>query len=283
MTRYVLTGSCPDQVGVVAAVSRALAQAGCFIDRSRSYGDHETGLFCIRIEFHPTRGGFSRAAFEAAFAQAVAPLSMDWALRDADAAVKTLILVSKSDHCANALLYAARMGDAPITPVGILSNHRDLEGPLAHWDTPYHVAPVTPDTKPEAEARLFALIEETGAELIVLARYMQVLSDKACARLTGRCINIHHSFLPSFKGAKPYHQAHARGVKVIGATAHYVTPALDEGPIISQVTEPVDHAHSVADLIRLGRDLEARALVRAVAAHAAGRVFLNGGKTIVLS
>ncbi len=282
MSRYVLTAACPDQVGVVAAVSRCLADAGCFIDRSRSYGDPQTGRFCLRIEFHPTRGGFSRAAFERDFGAVVAPLSMEWALRDADRAMKTLILVSKGDHCANALLYAARLGDAPIDVVGVLSNHRDLEGPLAHWDTPFHVAPVAADTKPEAEARMFALIEETGAELVVLARYMQVLSEGACRRLEGRCINIHHSFLPSFKGAKPYHQAHARGVKVIGATAHYVTTDLDEGPIITQVTEPVDHAHSVEDLIRLGRDLEARALVRAVTAHAEGRVFLNDRKTVVL-
>ena len=197
--------------------------------------------------------------------------------------VKTLILVSKSAHCANALMAGARSGELAIDPVGFVSNHHTLGPALSHWGVPYYQVPVTAETKAGAEARLFELVEETGAELVVLARYMQVLSNAACKRLEGRCINIHHSFLPSFKGAKPYHQAHARGVKVIGATAHYVTSDLDEGPIITQVTEPVDHTHRPEDMIQIGRHLEAQALMRAVRAHAEHRIFLSGHRTVILT
>jgi formyltetrahydrofolate deformylase len=280
--QYVLTASCQDRTGIVAAVTTLLAAQDCFIVRTRSFGDPDTGRFFLRIEFHPT-GAFSREAFEREFGDVAARFEMDWRCLPKDRKLKTLIMVSKFDHCANALLYAARVGELPIEPVAIVSNHHDLAAPLAHWNTPFHLVPVTPTTKPEAEAKMFALMESTGAELVVLARYMQVLSEDASRRLSGQCINIHHSFLPSFKGAKPYHQAHARGVKTIGATAHYVTGDLDEGPIIAQVTEPVDHNFSVPDLVTLGRHLESSALVRAVKAHAERRVFINGVKTVVLS
>jgi len=281
--QYVLTASCRDGTGIVAAVTTLLAAQDCFIVRTRSFGDPDTGRFFMRIEFHPTKPSFEIGAFENLFGDVARRFEMDWTCLPKDRKLKTLILVSKFDHCANALLYAARVGELPIEPVGILSNHPDLATPLAHWNVPFHLVPVTPETKPEAEARMFALMESTGAELIVLARYMQVLSEEASRRLAGACINIHHSFLPSFKGAKPYHQAHARGVKTIGATAHYVTGDLDEGPIIAQVTEPVDHNFSVTDLVTLGRHLESSALVRAVKAHAERRVFINGVKTVVLT
>ncbi|MBN8605879.1 MAG: formyltetrahydrofolate deformylase [Caulobacterales bacterium] len=281
--QYVLTASCQDGTGIVAAVTTLLAAQGCFIDRTRSFGDPDTGRFFLRIEFHPTVAGFSIEEFVRRFGEVGERFGMDWRCLPKDRKLKTLILVSKFDHCANALLYAARVGELPIEPVAILSNHADLQGPLAHWNTPFHVAPVTLETKPQAEARMFDLIEQTGAELVVLARYMQVLSEEASERLAGACINIHHSFLPSFKGAKPYHQAHARGVKIIGASAHYVTSDLDEGPIIAQAIEPVDHNFSVQDLVVLGRHLESAALVRAVKAHAERRVFINGRKTVVLA
>jgi len=280
--QYVLTASCQDRTGIVAAVSTLLAALECFIVRTRSFGDPDTGRFFLRIEFHPT-AAFSIEEFEQRFAEVAERFEMEWSCLPRDRKLKTLILVSKFDHCANALLYAARVGELPIEPVAIVSNHDDLAAPLAHWNTPFHLVPVTPETKAEAEAKMFALMESTGAELVVLARYMQVLSEDASQRLFGRCINIHHSFLPSFKGAKPYHQAHARGVKTIGATAHYVTGDLDEGPIIAQVTEPVDHNFSVKDLVTLGRHLESSALVRAVKAHAERRVFINGVKTVVLA
>lgn len=280
--QYVLTASCQDRTGIVAAVTTLLAAQECFIVRTRSFGDPDTGRFFLRIEFHPT-GSFSLEAFERDFGEVAARLEMDWRCLPKDRKLKTLIMVSKFDHCANALLYAARVGELPIEPVAILSNHYDLAAPLAHWNTPFHLAPVTPTTKADAEAKMFALMESTGAELVVLARYMQVLSEDASQRLSGRCINIHHSFLPSFKGAKPYHQAHARGVKLIGATAHYVTADLDEGPIIEQDTERVSHRDTPDDLVRKGRDIERRVLASAVRAFLEDRVLMNGATTVVFS
>lgn len=235
----------------------------------------------LRLQFRPLSTSFDRTDFETSFTELAATLDLNWKLYRADEKVRTLIMVSKSDHCANALLYGARINDLPIEPVAILSNHETLKPRLAHWNIPYHTAPVTPETKPQADSAMFDLIEKTGAELVVLARYMQVLSEDACARLAGRAINIHHAFLPGFKGARPYHRAHERGVKVIGATAHFVTGDLDEGPIITQVTEPVNHGDEVEDLISIGRGLEADALTRAVKAYAERRVFLNGGRTVV--
>ena len=280
---YILTVQCKDRVGIVAGVSGLLADLDCFIMRSRSFGDPDTGNFFLRLQFSPPERGFNAQDFQTRFAGLAEKLGLGWKLYRDHEKLKTLILTSKTDHCANALLYAARIGDLPIEPTAILSNHETLKEHLAHWKIPYRFVPVAADAKEEAEAAMFAIMEETQSDLVVLARYMQVLTPQACARLAGRCINIHHSFLPGFKGARPYHRAHERGVKVIGATAHYVTSDLDEGPIIAQITEPVSHHDSVDDLISIGRGLEAQTLVKAVKAHAERRVFLNGAKTVVLS
>ncbi|MCI4646000.1 MAG: formyltetrahydrofolate deformylase [Hyphomonadaceae bacterium] len=280
---YLLTLSCPDKVGIIAAIARQMEEKDCFIARSRSFGDEETGQFFTRLAFRATREGFDPEQFCRDFQPIADALEAKFQVTSENDKLKALILVSRSAHCANALMAGARSGELAIEPVGFVSNHHILGPALSHWGVPYHQVPVTAETKADAEARLFALIEETGAELIVLARYMQVLSDAACRQLSGRCINIHHSFLPSFKGAKPYHQAHARGVKVIGATAHYVTSDLDEGPIITQVTEAVDHTHTPNDMIQIGRHLEAQALMRAVRAHAEHRIFLTGHRTVILT
>ena len=282
---HILRFQCPDRVGLVADLARAMAEHGWFIAASRTFGDEDAGQFFARLVIHGDEGGGDLEGLEYAL-DAIANAeskTASWSIHRERAPIKALIMVSKSDHCANMLVSAARRGEIPIDPVAFVSNHPDLGPALAHFGLPYHQVPVTADTKPTAEARLFDLIETTGAELVVLARYMQVLSNEACKRLMGRCINIHHSFLPSFKGARPYHQAHARGVKVIGATAHYVTADLDEGPIITQVTEPVDHSHSPADMIRIGRHLEAAALMQAVRVHSQHRVFLSGRRTIILN
>lgn len=280
---YILRLTCPDRVGIVAAIARFMEAEDCFIARSRSFGDEVEGRFFSRLSFRPTGSRFDLKRFRKGFETVARELDAEFAIHREGDRLKTLIMVSRSDHCANALLYGARSGELSIDPVAIVSNHPDLEPSLAHWGLPYHHVPVTEASKPDAERRLFELVGETGAELIVLARYMQVLSDTACRKLEGRCINIHHSFLPGFKGARPYHQAHARGVKVVGATAHYVTPDLDEGPIITQVVEPVDHTMGPPDLIQIGRHLEAAALSRAVKAHAEHRIFINGAKTVVFA
>jgi formyltetrahydrofolate deformylase len=280
---HILTLACPDRVGLVATLARLMERHGCFIASSRTFGDPDTGQFFARLVFQSEAGDAVPEGLRADLESAASDLNASWGIHTVGQPVKTLLLVSKSDHCANTLLYGARRGELPIEPVGILSNHLTLEAGFAHWNLPFFHVPVTADTKAAAEQRLFDLIDETGAELVVLARYMQVLSNDACARLTGRCINIHHSFLPSFKGARPYHQAHARGVKVIGASAHYVTTDLDEGPIITQATEGVDHSFSPADMIELGRHLEGTALLRAVKAHAEHRIFINAGKTVVFA
>lgn len=280
---HILTLACPDRVGLVATLARLMERHGCFIASSRTFGDPDTGQFFARLVFQSEAGDAVPDGLRADLESAAGDLKATWGIHTARQPVKTLLLVSKSDHCANTLLYAARRGELPIAPVGIVSNHTTLEAGFAHWNLPFFHVPLTAGTKAEAEQRLFDLIDETGAELVVLARYMQVLSNDACARLAGRCINIHHSFLPSFKGAQPYHQAHARGVKVIGASAHYVTADLDEGPIITQATEGVDHTFSPADMIELGRHLEGTALLRAVKAHAEHRIFINAGKTVVFA
>ncbi len=280
---YILKLTCPDGIGIVATIARFMEAEDCFITRSRSFGDEVSGRFFARLSFRNEDKSFDPEALSERFATIARQLGGDYRVHRESEKVRTLILVSKSDHCANALLAGARSGELAIEPVAIASNHATLGPALAHWGVPYHQIPVTPETRDDAEARLFTLIEETGAELIVLARYMQVLSNEACRRLEGMCINIHHSFLPSFKGARPYHQAHARGVKVIGATAHYVTPELDEGPIITQVVEPVDHTKGPNDLIQIGRHLEAAALNRAVKAHAEHRIFMNSDRTVVFA
>lgn len=280
---YILKLSCADRSGIIASISNVLVKHQCFIARSRSFGDPSTQNFFLRLAFHSESPDFQLEQLEKDLGQTAEKLDAVWSIQDEARKMKTLIMVSKLDHCANALLYGARTGELPIEPVGILSNHPDLAGELQHWGLPFHTVPVKPATKPDAEQAMFDIIEQSGAELIVLARYMQVLTDKACDRLFGQCINIHHSFLPGFKGARPYHRAHERGVKMIGATAHYVTADLDEGPILAQVTEAVDHSHSAQDFVAMGRSLEATALVRAVKAHAEHRIFLNGLKTVVFS
>ncbi|MDP3458114.1 MAG: formyltetrahydrofolate deformylase [Hyphomonas sp.] len=280
---FILTLSCPDGVGIVARLARLMEAHGCFIVNSRTYGDPETARFFARIVFSTpeTSGALDQVRTEM---QTVGEdLGADWQIRPSAERMKVLLLVSKSDHCANTLLYAARRGELPIDVTGIVSNHDTLKASFAHWNLPWFHVPVTAATKAAAEERLFRIAEETGSELVVLARYMQVLSQDACRRLEGRVINIHHSFLPGFKGAQPYHQAHARGVKVIGATAHYVTADLDEGPIISQVTEAIDHTFSPDDMVETGRHIEGIALLRAVKAHAEHRVFQNSGKTVVFA
>ncbi len=280
---FILTLSCPDGVGIVARLARLMEEHGCFIASSRTFGDPQTGRFFARLVFNTPDDDAALAGVNAAMGRLGEDLSAEWKIRPSAERMRTLLLVSKSDHCANTLLYAARRGELPIEVTGIVSNHNTLKANFAHWNLPWFHVPVTAATKPSAETRLAEIIEETGTELVVLARYMQVLSQDACRRLEGRVINIHHSFLPGFKGAQPYHQAHARGVKVIGATAHYVTADLDEGPIISQVTEAIDHSFTPEDMVESGRHIEGIALLRAVKAHAEHRVFQNSGKTIVFA
>ncbi|MEZ5997575.1 MAG: formyltetrahydrofolate deformylase [Hyphomonas sp.] len=280
---HILTLSCPDRVGIVATLARLMERHDCFIDSSRTFGDELSGQFFARLVFHGPDGDHVPPALLGDVEQAAEDLGAEWNISAAAQRMKTLLLVSKSDHCANTLLYGARRKELPIDVVGIVSNHDTLKDQFSHFALPWFHIPVTAGTKDQAEARLFEIIDETGAELIVLARYMQVLSNEACRRLEGRCINIHHSFLPSFKGAQPYHQAHARGVKVIGATAHYVTADLDEGPIITQVTEAIDHTFTPADMIETGRHLEGTALLRAVKAHAEHRIFSHSGRTVVFA
>jgi formyltetrahydrofolate deformylase len=277
----ILTIACPDRHGIVAAVSGLLAETGAFITESTHFGDPDTGRFFMRTVFR-VDGGQRRTAVAEAFAPIGARFAMDWELHDAAHRPNVVILVSKFGHCLNDLLYRYRTGDLPIRIPAIVSNHPDFAS-LAEWHgIPFHHLPVTPERKPAQEAKLLELVAETGAELVVLARYMQVLSPELCTGLAGRAINIHHSFLPSFKGARPYQKAHERGVKLIGATAHYVTPDLDEGPIIEQETARVDHTFTVRDLVALGRDVENLVLARAVRAHVERRVLLNGMKTVVL-
>ena len=278
---FILTLSCPDRVGIVARLARLMEEHDCFIVASRTFGDPDTGRFFARLVFNMK--GDTLDAVKAGMQEAGEALAADWQIRPSAERMKVLLLVSKSDHCANTLLYAARRGELPIEVTGIASNHDTLKASFAHWNLPWFHVPVTAAIKASAEERLFGIVEETGTELVVLARYMQVLSETACRRLEGRVINIHHSFLPGFKGAQPYHQAHARGVKVIGATAHYVTADLDEGPIISQVTEAIDHSFTAEDMVETGRHIEGIALLRAVKAHAEHRVFQNSGKTVVFA
>ena len=235
----------------------------------------------MRVLFERLEAAPERSSLAAAFAAISERFAMRWALHDAAERPRVLIMVSKLDHCLNDLLYRYRIGALPMEPVAIVSNHRDTYQLAASYDIPFLHLPVTSETKARQEAKLWALIEDERAELVVLARYMQVLSNELCRRLEGRAINIHHSFLPSFKGAKPYHQAYARGVKLIGATAHYVTPDLDEGPIIEQEVARVDYKMGADDLVALGRDVECLALARAVKYHLEHRVFLNGQKTVV--
>lgn len=278
---YILTLSCPDRLGIVHAVTGLLVERRANITEAAQYNDRETGLFFMRMRFDADAATSSPAALHDAFARIAAPMDMTWALVEASARPATLIMVSKLGHCLNDLLFRYRSQLLPVDIRAIVSNHRDYYQLAASYDIPFHHLPVRPDSKVHAEARLTELIAAEGIELVVLARYMQVLSEPLCRQLEGRAINIHHSFLPSFKGARPYQQAADRGVKLIGATAHYVTGALDEGPIIEQDTARVDHTMDAAQLTAIGRDIESAVLARAVVWHAERRVLIDGNKTVV--
>lgn len=280
---YILTLSCSDRVGIVAAVSGHLAEIGGFIVDSQQYADLESDHFFLRIEFKPHGAGFPKSLEElrAGFAPIARHHEMEWELLPSAHRPKLLIAVSKGSHCLNDLLHRWQTGNLPVDVVGVVSNHPDLRD-LTEWHgIPYHHFPINLERKHEQEEKLLSVFVESGADYLILARYMQVLSAGLATHLSGRCINIHHSFLPSFKGARPYHRAHDRGVKLIGATAHFVTGDLDEGPIIEQDVERVDHRATEQDLIRIGRDIEARVLARAVRWTAERRVFANGARTVV--
>ncbi|BCW09892.1 formyltetrahydrofolate deformylase [Arthrobacter sp. NtRootA4] len=279
-TAFVVTLSCPDRPGIVHAVAGALLDAGCNIADSQQYGSPTTGNFFMRVEATTSS---TQAELAAALQPVADTFGMTWQINPVGRKVRTIILCSKDAHCLNDLLFQQRTGTLPIEVPAIVSNHRDLEELANFYGIPFHHIPVTPETKPQAEAELLKLIAEHDAELTVLARYMQVLSNDLCTELNGKAINIHHSFLPSFKGAKPYHQAHARGVKIIGATAHYVTADLDEGPIIEQEVIRVDHARTAAQFVQMGRDVEGRTLAQAVQWHAEHRVLLDGTRTVVFN
>ncbi|MFT4188605.1 MAG: formyltetrahydrofolate deformylase [Aeromicrobium sp.] len=273
---FVLTLTCPDRPGLVYAVTRWIAESGGNLLDSQQFTDLADGEFFLRVHFdHPQTVEELRASF----APVAAEHQMNARLVVAEQPTRTLVMVSKEGHCLNDLLYRQSTGALPIVVPAIVSNHRDLERFADAYDIPFHHVPVV--DKPAAEAEVLRLVAELDVELVVLARYMQILSDDLCRALAGRAINIHHSFLPSFKGARPYHQAHDRGVKLIGATAHYVTADLDEGPIIDQNVQRVDHRLAPLDLARVGRDVEARTLSQAVRLHAESRVLLNGPRTVV--
>ena len=278
----VLLLSCKNQPGIVAAISTHLYEGGCNIRASQQFDDVVSGRLFARLEFEPVGNGeIDAEQASEAFAPLAERFQMDWSLRPADLRMRVLIMVSRYGHCLNDLLYRASIGALRIEIPAIISNHADLAPLAAHYNIPFHHVPVTQDTKSEAEGQLLDLIAKEKVELTVLARYMQILSPELCHALSRKAINIHHSMLPSFKGARPYAQAHQRGVKLIGATAHYVTAELDEGPIIEQDVERVDHTRHVEDLMRLGQDVERRALARAVRWHAEHRVLLDGHRTIV--
>ena len=280
--QYVLTLSCPDKQGIVHAVSSYLFMTGCNIEDSQQFGDRDTGLFFMRVHFSaetPVTVDKLRASFSAIGDS----FQMDWQINGADDRMRIVLMVSRFGHCLNDLLFRARTGALPVEIAAVVSNHTDFAELVGSYGIPFHHVPVTRDTKAEAEARLLEIVRDNEVELVVLARYMQVLSDDLCKQLSGRIINIHHSFLPSFKGAKPYHQAHARGVKLIGATAHYVTADLDEGPIIEQEVERVGHDVTPDQLVAVGRDVECQALARAGKWHAERRILLNGRRTVVFA
>ncbi len=279
MKPFILTLSCPDRPGIVHAVTGFLLAHGGNILESAQYDAPETGQFFMRVHF--TSDAPTIDALASAFAVVASAFAMKAQFFDAAVRTKTLIMVSKLGHCLNDLLFRWKSGVLPIEVVAVASNHMDYYQLAASYNVPFHHIPVTAETKPQAEAKLLDVVNTCGADLVVLARYMQVLSDDLCRNLQGRAINIHHSFLPSFKGARPYHQAFDRGVKLTGATAHYVTPALDEGPIIEQDVARVDHRMTPEDLTTAGRDVESSVLARAVRWHAQHRVLVNGNKTIV--
>ena len=280
MTKYCLTVTCQSTRGIVAAISGFLAEQGCNITDSSQFDDMETGNFFMRVSFVSETGADGVSLTEA-FGPIADQFGMTFEVHDESRKMKVIIMVSRFGHCLNDLLYRVRIGALPVEIVAVISNHMDYQKVVVNQDIPFHCIKVTKENKPEAEAAIMRVVEETGAELVVLARYMQILSDDMCQKMSGRIINIHHSFLPSFKGANPYKQAFERGVKLIGATSHYVTADLDEGPIIEQDIIRVTHAQSPEDYVSLGRDVESQVLARAIHAHAHRRAFLNGNKTVV--
>lgn len=275
---WVLTLSCPDRPGIVHAVTGVLAENGGNITESQQFGDPLTNTFFMRVEVETASNAH---LISTALRPIADEFGMTWRLDAAGRPVRTIIMVSRAAHCLNDLLFRQRSGDIPIDVAAVVSNHTDLQPLAEFYDIPFIHLPVTRETKRESELALVELVDALDVELVVLARYMQILSDELCEELAGRVINIHHSFLPSFKGARPYHQAHERGVKLIGATSHYVTGDLDEGPIIEQDVERVDHSSTAAELVALGQDVERRVLARAVRWHAEHRVLLNGKRTVV--
>jgi len=279
--KYILTLSCPDTLGIVAKVTSLLAQTEGFIIELAQYGDETTNIFFMRCVFTFRNSIDGIDVFKNKFVHVAQAFSMDWDVIEASYKPRVMILVSKTGHCLNALLNKKATGALPIEVAGVISNHRTQEEICGWYKTPFHYLPVTPDNKPEQEQQILALIHQERVDLILLARYMQILSPIMTQELKGRAINIHHSFLPSFKGAKPYHQAHERGVKLIGATAHYVSDDLDEGPIIEQEVARVNHNHTPEDLVTIGGDIESKVLVTACKLHIERRVFLNGNRTVV--
>jgi formyltetrahydrofolate deformylase len=280
--QFILTLSCPDRPGIVSAVSTFLAHNGQNILDAQQFDDIETGHFFMRVVFTAADLAVGLAPLQTGFTAIADRFAMQWQMRDRSSRRRVMLLASKSDHCLADLLYRWRIGELAMIVTAIVSNHpRATYANLDFGDIPFHHLAVTKETRAEQEAAIWDLVNKTQTDLVVLARYMQILSDEMSARLEGRCINIHHSFLPGFKGARPYHQAHERGVKLIGATAHYVTRDLDEGPIIEQDVERISHRDTPDDLVRKGRDIERRVLARAVRHHLEDRVILNGRKTVV--
>ena len=279
-SKYILTFSCPDQPGIVADVSTLLAKNDCNITSSDQFADKSSGRFFMRVAFTPN-GGHSRTEIEALLSNITQQYDMDFALHDASQKQSVMIMVSKFDHCLMDLLYRNARGALDMDIKLVVSNHEDARMLAASYNVPFYHMPISPDTKQEQETKLYELAERENIDLIILARYMQIFSDTLCRKMDGRVINIHHSFLPSFKGARPYKQAFEKGVKLIGATAHYVTPDLDEGPIIEQGVARVNHAMTVDDLVAAGRDVERMTLAEAVKLHTEHRIIRNGNKTVV--
>lgn len=283
MQKFIITATCPSALGTVHAVTEFLHGHQCYIIEMNSFDDVTSERFYIRAEFeYKGEGTISAESLRASFALKAEPFSMDWAIREADYQHRLVLMVSKFGHCLEDILHRYRIGELNVQIPAIISNHPDLKS-LAEWhNIPYYHFPITPETKPEQEAKVLQIVKETQSDLVVLARYMQVLSDDMCKQLHGKAINIHHSLLPGFKGAKPYHQAFAKGVKLVGATAHYVSEELDEGPIISQGFNEVDHSFTPEKLVAKGRDVERLTLSKALKLHCESRVFLCQGKTVIL-
>lgn len=280
MTKFCLTVTCPSKRGIVAAISTFLSDHACNITDSSQFDDKATDQFFMRISFVSEEAA-DIGALQNDFEAIAKELTMTYAFHDESEKMKVVIMVSRFGHCLNDLLYRVKIGALPVEIVSVISNHMDYQKVVVNADIPFHCIKVTKENKPEAEAAIMKVVEDTGAELIVLARYMQILSDEMCQKMSGKIINIHHSFLPSFKGANPYKQAYERGVKLIGATSHYVTADLDEGPIIEQDIVRITHAQSASDYVSLGRDVESQVLARAIHAHVNHRAFINGNKTVV--